>query len=202
MSNPGNLSDAQLQNARVIVAQAKTKFGDNATGQQAAVIGIMAALQESGLQNLNYGDRDSLGLFQQRASWGSVDNRENPTWASQQFFNHLANVTNWQNLDYGVAAQAVQVSAYPAAYTPHQQTAQSVVNAIWGSTVSNTTANSVPGLSSILGNLVSPQFWQRFGIFALGSILIIFVLVKILSGTKAVQVVTDTVKGVADNAAE
>ena len=202
MSNPGGLTDEQLQNAQVIIAQAKTKFGDNATGQQAAVIGIMAALQESGLRNLTYGDRDSLGLFQQRASWGTVDNRENPTWAAQQFFNHLASVSNWQSLDYGAAAQKVQVSAFPAAYSPHEPTALAVVNAVWGSTTSNSAPNSVPGLGTVLNTLVSAQFWQRFGIFALGGVLILFVLIKMVSGTKAAKVAVDTVKGVAENGAK
>lgn len=198
MSNPGGLTDEQLQNAQVIIAQAKSQFGDNATGQQAATIGIMAALQESGLRNLNYGDRDSLGLFQQRASWGSVDNRENPTWAAQQFFNHLAKIPNWQTLDYGAAAQKVQISAFPAAYDPHKPVAQAVVNAVWDSTVGNTTANATPGLGTILDNLVNPAFWQRFGIFVLGSVIILFVLIKMVSGTKTAKVAVDTVKGVAN----
>jgi len=202
MSNPGGLTDEQLQNAQVIIAQAKTQFGNNAAGQQAATIGIMAALQESGLRNLTYGDRDSLGLFQQRASWGSVDNRENPTWASQQFFNHLAKVPNWQTLDYGAAAQAVQVSAFPAAYDPHKATAQAVVNAVWGSTTSNSSPNTVPGLGTILDNMVNPAFWQRFGIFLLGGIVLLFVVVKMLSSTKAAKIAVDTVKGVANASTE
>lgn len=97
--------------------------------QRAAVIAIATALQESGLRNLAHGDRDSLGLFQQRPSqgWGSApdgpgDQRtaaqrvRDPRYAATAFYTALDAVPGWQQLPLTVAAQAVQRSAYPGAY--------------------------------------------------------------------------------------
>ena len=44
-----------------------------------------AAIVESGVHSLPYGDRDSIGLFQQRDSWGTYAQRMDPAWASRQF---------------------------------------------------------------------------------------------------------------------
>jgi len=46
---------------------------------KAWVIALATAMQESGLRNLGYGDRDSLGLFQQRPSQGGESRRRSPT---------------------------------------------------------------------------------------------------------------------------
>ncbi len=44
------------------------------------IVALATALQESGLRNLTYGDRDSLGLFQQRPSqgWGTAERDPRP----------------------------------------------------------------------------------------------------------------------------
>jgi cell wall-associated NlpC family hydrolase len=106
------LSDAQAQSARTVVA-ASTPLG----GNRAAVIAVMVALAESGLNNLNRGDRDSLGLFQQRAYWGSAAQRMDPVWATTAFLTApdkglLVKVENWASLLPWVAAQQAQVSAW------------------------------------------------------------------------------------------
>ena len=128
-----SLSTEQTANARVIwqVAQ-DLKLGDHA-----AVIGIATALQESTLRNLNYGDRDSLGLFQQRPStgWGSPAQVRNPRLASLAFYGKashtknpgLVDVRGWQQMSVANAAQAVQRSAFPSAYAKHEKPATGLV---------------------------------------------------------------------------
>jgi hypothetical protein len=104
----GDLSAAQLANAQII-AEVVVNMGVPAPG---VTIAIATALHESGLQNLNYGDRDSLGLFQQRPSqgWGSPAQILNPTYAAQQFYSRLLQVPGWRSMSTTDAAQAVQRS--------------------------------------------------------------------------------------------
>lgn len=86
--------------------------------QRALVIALATAEQESGLRNLDYGDRDSLGLFQQRPSqgWGSPAQVRDPVHAAGKFFDHLVQVPAWQTGRLTDVAQTVQRSAYPEAY--------------------------------------------------------------------------------------
>jgi cell wall-associated NlpC family hydrolase len=115
----------QLQNAALIVAA-----GDEMSiPQRGQVIAVATAMQESGLRNLTYGDLDSLGLFQQRASWGPVAVREDPKAAAHLFYSHLIAIPGWQTLPLTVAAQAVQRSALPDAYTRWEAAADQVVGA-------------------------------------------------------------------------
>ncbi len=108
VSPAGYQLDAEQQsNAGVIIG--------TATGQglssRAAVIAIATALQESGLHNVNHGDAagpDSLGLFQQRASWGAAAVRLDPAGASKLFLGALVKVPAWEALPLGVVALAVQ----------------------------------------------------------------------------------------------
>jgi LysM repeat protein len=100
------------------------------------VIALAAAMQESTLRNLNYGDRDSLGLFQQRPSsgWGSPAQITDPVYSSKLFFggpsnpnrgktNGLLDISGWQSKTVTQAAQAVQRSAYPDAYAKWEASA-------------------------------------------------------------------------------
>lgn len=104
----------QLPNAKIIVATGDALMIP-ARGQ---VVALAAALQESGLRNLAHGDRDSLGLFQQRPSqgWGTPEQIQDPVFASTSFYRRLISLTGWENLRIGQAAQAVQQSGYPDAY--------------------------------------------------------------------------------------
>ena len=79
---------------------------------------LAAAFQESGLHNLSHGDRDSLGLFQQRPSqgWGTPSQIMDPGYAAGAFYHRLAQVTGWQTTSVTDAAQQVQRSAAPDAY--------------------------------------------------------------------------------------
>ncbi|MGF0168807.1 C40 family peptidase [Streptomyces albidoflavus] len=104
----------QVPNAKTIQATG-VAMNIPARGQ---VVALATALQESGLRNLTYGDRDSLGLFQQRPSmgWGTAKEILNPVHASTKFYEGLRKVSGWQSLSVAQAAQAVQKSGFPDAY--------------------------------------------------------------------------------------
>ena len=90
---------------------------------QALTIAYATAFQESKLENLTYGDRDSVGIFQQRPSegWGSTAQLEDPAYASRAFFGALVQVPNYQKIPVYEAAQAVQKSADGYAYQQYAQ---------------------------------------------------------------------------------
>ena len=102
--------------------------------QYAAVVAIATALQESDLYNLDYGDRDSLGLFQQRPSqgWGTPAEIMDPIYSSTKFYEALVKVPNWQTIPLTEAAQDVQESAYPDAYAAHQKPSEYLVATVSG----------------------------------------------------------------------
>jgi hypothetical protein len=86
--------------------------------ERAVVVALATALQESKLENRDYGDRDSLGLFQQRPSqgWGAADKLQDPRYAANKFYSALKKVKGWKAMRVTDAAQKVQKSAYPNAY--------------------------------------------------------------------------------------
>ncbi|WP_437113960.1 C40 family peptidase [Streptomyces violaceusniger] len=94
------------------------------------VIGIATALQESRLRNLDHGDRDSLGLFQQRPSWGTEEQRQDPRYASRKFYSRLLKVDRWQQLPLTEAAQKVQRSGFPDAYAQWEPLATALQHAL------------------------------------------------------------------------
>lgn len=125
-----DLSAAQLANARII-AQVGVNMGVPMPGE---TIAIATAMQESNLQNLNYGDRDSLGLFQQRPSqgWGSPAQILDPVYAAGKFYTQLLQVPGWRSMPTTVAAQTVQQSAFPDAYAKWQGAAQALAQEFTG----------------------------------------------------------------------
>lgn len=128
------LTTEQTGNAAVIIGIAKTIWAsDEASQKQAAIVGIATAEQESGIRNLTHGDRDSLGMFQQRASWGSAAQREDPNYSSAKFLTRLETVAGWQQMPVAVAAQTVQVSAFPDAYAKWEGLARATVATLWDS---------------------------------------------------------------------
>jgi hypothetical protein len=86
--------------------------------ERAVTVALATALQESKLRNLSTGDRDSVGLFQQRPSqgWGSPEQLNDPRYAAGAFYDHLVQIPGWQEMRITEAAQAVQKSAHPEAY--------------------------------------------------------------------------------------
>ncbi|MFC7640155.1 hypothetical protein ACFQX6_03255 [Streptosporangium lutulentum] len=119
------LGAEQKANAAIVIEMA-SKLG---LPTRAAVIGVATSLQESQLRNLNYGDRDSLGLFQQRPSqgWGTRKQILNPKYSARKFYQGLATVSHWKRLPLTQAAQAVQRSGFPDAYAKWEKLAKHVV---------------------------------------------------------------------------
>jgi hypothetical protein len=119
------LTAEQVANARIIVGVGLQLR----MPERAVVIAVATAQQESTLRNLPYGDRDSLGLFQQRpsAGWGTRQQILDPEYAATRFYAALADVPGWQTLPLTVAAQAVQRSAFPNAYARWEPLATHVV---------------------------------------------------------------------------
>ncbi|MEU6643101.1 C40 family peptidase [Saccharomonospora sp. NPDC046836] len=101
--------------------------------RRAAVLAVSAGMVESALRNLNYGDRDSLGVFQQRPSqgWGTPTQILNPVYATHTFLDALIALPGWDTMPPGVAAQAVQRSAYPDRYAPREDAAAAIVAQFW-----------------------------------------------------------------------
>lgn len=126
---PG-FTEEQMRNAATIVAVGKQMH----VPEQGWVVAITAAILESQLRNLHHGDRDSLGLFQQRPSmgWGHPAQLTTPTYAATQFFNHLKNTPDWQSMSVNDAAQAVQSSATPDAYAQYEDQARAIVATVAG----------------------------------------------------------------------
>lgn len=119
------LNSEQLANAAAIIGVGKS-MGATTTD---LIVSIMTAMQESTLRNINYGDRDSVGLFQQRPSqgWGTVEQIMNPTYAARKFFEGLLAMKNRAKLPLWEQAQRVQRSAFPMAYAKWEQMARAVV---------------------------------------------------------------------------
>jgi|SRR6266496_1980320 len=106
---------------------------------RAATIALATAYQESGLRNLKHGDRDSLGLFQQRPSqgWGTEAQVRDPHYAAGKFYDALVKVPNYQQLAITVAADRVQRSAFPNAYADHEADARVLASALTGQSKSS-----------------------------------------------------------------
>ena len=103
------IDNDRMANAATIAAVARAK----SLPERATIIALATAEQESKIRNLSAGDRDSVGLFQQRPSqgWGTADKIMDPVFASGSFFHALLNVNSWETKGVGRAAQEVQKSA-------------------------------------------------------------------------------------------
>ncbi len=103
-------------------------------GLNGMTVGLATAIQESGLRNLDWGDRDSLGLFQQRPSqgWGAPEEIQDPYYSTHTFYAALEKVDGWEGMRVTDAAQAVQRSGYPEAYGDHEEEARAWSRAFTG----------------------------------------------------------------------
>ncbi|MFD7429898.1 hypothetical protein ACFV6Z_23080 [Streptomyces sp. NPDC059818] len=126
------LSPEQAANAATISAVGTTR----GMPERAVTIALATALQESGLRNLDHGDRDSLGLFQQRPSqgWGTGKQILDPVYSAGKFYQHLAEVPGYSRLPLTVAAQRVQRSGFPQAYAKHEPDAALLAAVLTGRT--------------------------------------------------------------------
>ena len=127
---PYTLQPRQAANAATIGAVGTARE----LPERAVTIAIATAMQESSLLNLDHGDRDSLGLFQQRPSmgWGTEEEIMDPVYASGQFYDHLVRVPGYLDLPLTVAAQEVQRSAFPDEYAKHEPQATLLAAALTG----------------------------------------------------------------------
>ena len=127
-----SMKPEQLLNASIIADVAMRR--DLPT--RAVLVALATAQQESQLRNLDYGDADSLGLFQQRPSqgWGTPAQIMTPTYAAGKFYDALVKLPNWQSLPVTQAADAVQRSAFPTAYAGWEPRATALSAALTGDT--------------------------------------------------------------------
>ena len=101
---------------------------------RAASIALATAYQESKLRNLDHGDRDSLGLFQQRPSqgWGTAAQIQDPYYAINAFYDALEKIDGYQTMRITEAAQEVQRSGFPEAYEDHAADGRALASALTG----------------------------------------------------------------------
>jgi hypothetical protein len=101
---------------------------------RAASIALATAYQESDLRNIEHGDRDSVGLFQQRPSqgWGTVEEILDPVHSTNAFYDGLLEVEGYEGMEITQAAQAVQRSGFPDAYADHEADGRALASALTG----------------------------------------------------------------------
>ncbi len=101
---------------------------------RAVTIALATAYQESKIRNLDHGDRDSLGIFQQRPSqgWGTEAQVQDPVFATNAFYDALEQVEGYEEMEITVAAQQVQRSGFPDAYADHEDDARVLASALTG----------------------------------------------------------------------
>ncbi|HEX2704754.1 MAG TPA: hypothetical protein VHM65_03275 [Candidatus Lustribacter sp.] len=106
-----SLEPDQAANAALIAGVAQRRK----LAPRAVTIALATALQESKLRNLGHGDRDSLGLFQQRPSqgWGTATQILDPVYSTNKFFDALVKVKGYETMEITVVAQQVQRSGFP-----------------------------------------------------------------------------------------
>jgi hypothetical protein len=136
------LTPTQAANAATIAAVGRR----DGLPDHAVTVALATALQESKLRNLPYGDRDSVGLFQQRPSmgWGTPAQLQNPVYAANAFYERLIQVQGWQSASVTSAAQAVQHSGAPYAYADWETEARALARALTGEAGAGFTCLSIP----------------------------------------------------------
>lgn len=129
----------QLQNAAVIMRTA-TALGFS---RDAQILGVMTAMGESSLRNIDYGDWEtsgvtnpdggrttSIGLFQQQAWWGSAAQRMDPATSAALFYERLGELEGWQQMEPTWAIHRVQINSDPEHYAQFEADAATVVAAL------------------------------------------------------------------------
>ena len=141
------LSTEQAENATTIAAVAVRR----GLPARAVSIALATAYQESKIVNLDSGDRDSLGLFQQRPSqgWGTTDQVQDPYYATNAFYDALQEIEGYQQMRITEAAQQVQRSGFPEAYEDHAEDARALASALTGYSPATFTCVAEPPLSDV-----------------------------------------------------
>lgn len=158
---------AQLENAAAIVSAAN----EYDLGLRGAQVGVMTAMEESTLRNIAYGDgatnpdgsiADSVGLFQQQSSWGTIEQRMDPAASARLFFARLANLGGWETMAPEAAAHAIQVNDQPGRYAEHWSNAVEVVAALTSGAACSTSGTlSADGWSLPAGDPISSPYGWR-----------------------------------------
>lgn len=125
-----DLSPEQARNATLIAAVGVRR----GLPARAVSIALATAYQESKIVNIDYGDRDSLGLFQQRPSqgWGTAEQVQDEYYAINAFYDALEKIDGYQRMRITEAAQRVQRSGFPEAYEDHAADARALASVLTG----------------------------------------------------------------------
>jgi len=180
-SGTGSLNATQIAHATQIISDIRGLLTDDNEARQASIDALTSALTESSLlmqanstvpDSLNFphdrvgSDHDSLGLFQMRANWGTVaelmDIDQNVIRylggpfkpADEHSTSTLLSQPGWVSLAPDAASQAVEVSGYPAAYTPKVPTAESLVDQLWSKATPSTSIKALD--DSMISALSTP----------------------------------------------
>lgn len=113
---------------------------------RAVTIALATAMQESKIRNIDHGDRDSLGMFQQRPSqgWGTAEQVMDPHYATNAFYDVLITIEGYQQMEVTDAAQRVQRSAFPTAYAQHERLARLFASGLTGYSPASITCHLRP----------------------------------------------------------
>ncbi|MBG6182175.1 hypothetical protein IWX65_000104 [Arthrobacter sp. CAN_A214] len=170
------LRPSQARNAALIAGVAVAR----GLPARAASIAIAAAIQESGLENIDYGDDagpDSRGLFQQRPSqgWGTEEQIMDPLYATNAFYDALVRVPGYESLPITEAAQTVQRSALPDAYADHEPEGRAFASALTGESAASLTCvlrdSQQPGTVEAVASQLANLFGERTGFIDGGSLI-------------------------------
>jgi hypothetical protein len=162
-----HLDVEQAANAATIAAVGKR----DGLADHAVTVALVAALQESKLRNLAYGDLDSVGIFQQRPSqgWGSETQLVVPSYAAAAFYRALVRIPGWDSMPVGQAAQAVQRSAAPEAYAPWEHQARALADALTGETAAAFSCRFAPPTAELGPDSLADAVTAELGSPALGT---------------------------------
>ncbi|MEU9003838.1 hypothetical protein ACFWBI_33900 [Streptomyces sp. NPDC059982] len=162
------MTPEQASNAATIAAVGISK----GLPDRAVTIALATAMQESALRNLDHGDRDSLGLFQQRPSqgWGTPAQIMDPVYSAGIFYDRLAEIKGYTRLPLTVAAQRVQLSGFPQAYAKHEPDATVLTAAFGESGTAATLTCSGPAPAAGDPERVRAELARAFGKEALGGV--------------------------------
>jgi hypothetical protein len=157
-------SPEQTANAATITAVAVRR----GLPARAATIALATAIQESKLRNIRFGDRDSLGLFQQRPSqgWGNEGQILDPVYASNRFYDELVKIPGYEGMQITEVAQKVQKSAYPEAYADHEQEGRVLASALSGHSPGGLGCRLDPATSTRSASAVSASITRELSLKA------------------------------------
>ncbi|GAA2744763.1 hypothetical protein GCM10009868_23650 [Terrabacter aerolatus] len=133
---------------------------------RAATIALTTAFQESKIRNLRYGDRDSLGLFQQRPSqgWGTAEQILDPVHATNAFYDALVKYRGYETADITTIAQQVQKSGFPEAYRDHEGQGRVLASTLTGHSPAGLTCRLDAVKTSVSPQRVASDLAEQMGV--------------------------------------